>query len=55
LYRTKTIERREGNVQAGRGHQMFSFYLKKTFVDQEPGIDIVNIQYWGTRRCPEGC
>jgi len=28
---------------------MFSFYLKKTFLDQEPGIDIVNIQYWGTR------
>ena len=27
---------------------MFSFYLKKTFVDPEPGIDLVNIQYTWT-------
>jgi hypothetical protein len=27
---------------------MFSFYLKKTFVDQEAGIDLVNIRYTWT-------
>jgi hypothetical protein len=24
---------------------MFSFYIKKTFIDREPGIDLVNIHY----------
>jgi hypothetical protein len=35
-------------AKLGRPDQMFSFYLKKTFVDQEPGIDLVNIQYTWT-------
>jgi hypothetical protein len=39
----------DGNpCNAGRANQMFSFYLKKTFVDYEPGIDLVNIHYTWT-------
>jgi hypothetical protein len=44
-----TTREAEGNPgNAGRADQMFSYYLKKSFVDHEPGIDLVNIHYTWT-------